>query len=121
MRRAVSWRRAGKSCLLRRTMEVSGRRRCDRSSITQQPEAILEKLSEDWIQYGHTTLRLLEKTSRHRVRLFSDLDPELVRSLGFEPVADLAAVVDEWRTEHPGTRVGVMPGAAGVPGFAGRY
>ena len=80
-----------------------------------QPEAILEKLSEDWVQYGHTTLRLLEKTSRHRVRLFSDLDPELARSLGFEPAADLAAVVDEWRTNHPGTRVGVMPGAAVYP------
>jgi len=84
-----------------------------------QPEAILEKLSHDWIQYGHTTLRLLEKTSRHRVRLFSDLDPELVRSLGFEPVADLAAVVDEWRTEHPGTRVGVMPGAPVYPASPG--
>ena len=80
-----------------------------------QPEAILEKLSEDWIQYGHTTLRLLEKTSHHRVRLFSHLDPALVRSLGIEPVAELAAVVDEWRTKHPGTRVGVMPGAPVYP------
>ena len=84
-----------------------------------QPEAILDRLSEDWIQYGHTTLRLLEKTSRHRVRLFSHLDPELARSLGFEPIADLAAVVDEWRTKHPGTRVGVMPGTAVYPASPG--
>ncbi len=84
-----------------------------------EPAAILERLSGDWIQYGHTTLRLLEKTSRHRVRLLSHLDPELARSLGFEPVADLAAVVDEWRTKHPGTRVGVMPGTAVYPASPG--
>jgi hypothetical protein len=80
-----------------------------------RPEAILERLSGNWIQYGHTTLRLVEKTSRHRVRLFSHLDPEVARRLGFEPVADPAAVVEKWRTEHPGARVGVIPGAAVYP------
>ena len=84
-----------------------------------ESDAIVEKLSEDWIQYGHTTLRLLEKTSRHRVRLFSHLDPELVRSLGFEPVTDLAAIVDEWRSERPGVRVGVMPGVPVYPASPG--
>jgi len=80
-----------------------------------RPETILERLSGGWIQYGHTTLRLVEKTSGHRVRLFSHLDPSLAQRLGFEPVADPDAVVDGWRNEHPGARVGVMPGAAVYP------
>ena len=84
-----------------------------------RPEAILERLSGGWIQYGHTTLRLVEKTSRHRVRLFSHLDPEVARRLGFEPVTDPAAVVEEWRTKHPGARVGVIPGAPVYPASPG--
>ena len=80
-----------------------------------RPERILERLSGGWIQYGHTTLRLVEKTSRHRVRLFSRLDPSLAQRLGFQPVADPNAVVDGWRNKHPGARVGVMPGAAVYP------
>jgi len=84
-----------------------------------QPEAILERLSNGWIQYGHTTLRLLEKTSNHRVRLVSHLDPELASRLGFEPTADPETVIDEWRTKHPGARVGVMPDAAVYPASPG--
>jgi hypothetical protein len=72
------------------------------------PEAILRALSREWVQYGHTTLRIVEKTASYRVRLVSDLDPELARRLGFEPESDPAAVIDDWRTRHPGANVGVM-------------
>jgi hypothetical protein len=61
----------------------------------------------------------VEKTTRHRVRLFSHLDPSLAQRLGFEPVADPDEVVDGWRKEHPGARVGVMPGAAVYPASPG--
>jgi nickel-dependent lactate racemase len=80
-----------------------------------RPEAILELLARSWVQYGHTTLRLVEKTSRHRVRLHSLLDRELARKLGFEIVADPEAVIEEWRAGHPGATVGVMSGAAVYP------
>jgi len=84
-----------------------------------RPETILERLSGEWIQYGHTTLRLVEKTSRYRVRLFSRLDPSLAQRLGFEPVTDPDVMVDGWRKEHPGANVGVMPGAAVFPASPG--
>jgi hypothetical protein len=80
-----------------------------------RPEAILDRLAMGWVQYGHTTLRLMEKTSRYRVRLHSRLDPDLARKLGFESVADPEAVIEEWRADHPGKMVGVMAGAAVYP------
>jgi nickel-dependent lactate racemase len=80
-----------------------------------RPDAILERLAQGWVQYGHTTLRLIEKTSRYRVRLHSRLDAEIAQRLGFEPVSHPEAVIDEWRADHPGARVGVMPGAAVYP------
>ena len=84
-----------------------------------RPETIIERLSGEWIQYGHTTLRLVEKTTRHRVRLFSHFDPSLAHRLGFDPVADPNAVVAGWRNRHPGARVGVMPGAPVYPASPG--
>lgn len=80
-----------------------------------RPDAILERLARGWVQYGHTTLRLVEKTSRFRVQLFSDLDPDLARRLGFHPVADLDTSVDRWRTDRPGARVGVMAAGSVYP------
>ena len=35
--------------------------------------------------------------------------------LGFEPVADPEKVLAEWRSRHPGARVGVMAGGAVYP------
>jgi nickel-dependent lactate racemase len=80
-----------------------------------RPPAILDRLAEGWVQYGHTTLRLLEKTSRYRISLCSTLEPGLARRLGFEPVADLNTVADRWRSEQPGARVGVMASRAVYP------
>jgi len=72
------------------------------------PESILARLSTRWVQYGHTTLRIVEKTSRHRVRLYSRIAPDIATRLGFEPVADPEALLGQWRDRHPGARVGVM-------------
>jgi len=72
------------------------------------PDRILERLNRGWIQYGHTTLRLVEKTRRHRVALYSHLEPSLAARLGFEPVAAVDEVIESWRRECPGATVGVM-------------
>lgn len=80
-----------------------------------RPEAILGRLAEGWVQYGHTTLRLVEKTERFRVRLCSGLEEGLARRLGFDPAPDPEAVAEEWRSLRPGARVGVMASRAVYP------
>jgi nickel-dependent lactate racemase len=79
------------------------------------PAEILAKLATRWVQYGHTTLRIVDKTSRHRVRLHSHLDPKIAERLGFEATADPEAVLKGWRERHEGARVGVMPAGAVIP------
>jgi nickel-dependent lactate racemase len=79
------------------------------------PESILSRLRGGWVQYGHTTLRLVEKTSAYRVHLYSSLDRELACRLGFRPVEDPAEVVERWRERHPGETVTVLPGAPVYP------
>ena len=73
-----------------------------------RPQAILARLAEGWVQYGHTTLRIIEKTRRFRVRLHSRLDPTLGSALGFDPAPDPEAVLDSWRRQWPGASLGVM-------------
>jgi nickel-dependent lactate racemase len=80
-----------------------------------RPEVILRKLGESWVQYGHTTLRLVEKTSAYTVHLHAHLDHALAERLGFDCVADPAAVVGAWREEFPGATVGVMASGAVYP------
>jgi nickel-dependent lactate racemase len=80
-----------------------------------RPESIMARLVTRWVQYGHTTLRLVEKTAGYRVLLHSALDPVTAGRLGFEAIADPTAVVEEWRRLHPGGRVGVMASAAVYP------
>ncbi len=82
-----------------------------------RPAAVIERLRRQWIQYGHTTLRIVEKTARVRVHLVSRLAPELCRRLGFHPAADPDSVLDRWREERPGATVGVV---AGPPVFPAR-
>ncbi len=79
------------------------------------PSTILRSLGKNWIQYGHTTLRIVEKTSRYKVYLHSRLDPDLSRRLGFHPVADPAAIIEKWRKNEVRQTVGVMTGAAVYP------
>jgi nickel-dependent lactate racemase len=76
-----------------------------------RPEAILERLSASWVQYGHTTLRIVEKTAAHRVHLKSALDPDLARRLGFEPIDDLDEIPQRWRDLETDGRVAVMAGS----------
>jgi nickel-dependent lactate racemase len=89
----------------------------DMSDFLDDPrtESILAKLALRWVQYGHTTLRIVEKTSRFRCSLLSGLDAALAERLRFEPVADPTAVVERWREKWPGELVGVMPGATVFP------
>jgi nickel-dependent lactate racemase len=75
-----------------------------------RPEAIVRRLGQRWIQYGHTTLRIVEKTSRYRVHLVSRLGPSVAERLGFRPVEDPAKVVETWREHYPNASVTVLPG-----------
>ncbi len=80
------------------------------------PEAILARLAERYVQYGHTTLRLVEKTARFRVFAVTRLPEELVLRLGMSPVGDPQRLLDGWRETAPGAVVGVMVGAPVYPG-----
>ena len=80
-----------------------------------QPEAILATLDDRWVQYGHTTLRIVEKTRKYRALLYSGYPTEGARKLGFDPVADPESVLDRWRADHPGATVGVMGSSSVYP------
>ena len=80
-----------------------------------EPERILARLAESWVQYGHTTLRLVEKTAAHRVHLLSRLDAVLSRRLGFLPVEDPDDVIERWRSRAAPSTVAVMAGQAVYP------
>ncbi len=80
-----------------------------------RPESILKRLAGRWVQYGHTTFRLVEKTSGHRVSLVTEGNWDGLQGLGFERVATAEEVVDRWREEYPGANVGVMTGPAVYP------
>jgi nickel-dependent lactate racemase len=79
------------------------------------PEEILAKLARRWVQYGHTTLRIVDKTSRHRVRLHSHLDPGIAEGLGFEAATDPESVLEEWRQRSEGAQIGVMAAGSVFP------
>jgi lactate racemase len=80
-----------------------------------RPEAILARLAERYVQYGHTALRLAEKTTLFDVRAVTDLDADLVARLGMVGVDSPQEVLDRWRREDPGSTVAVMPGAVVYP------
>jgi lactate racemase len=80
-----------------------------------RPASIVRRLGERYVQYGHTTLRLVEKTDRFRVLATTQLPDGLVRRLGMTPVADVQDVLDRWRSDAPGGVVGVVPGGPVYP------
>ncbi len=80
-----------------------------------QPDTILSILADRWVQYGHTTLRIVEKTGRCRVHLVSDLASDLAEGLGFMPARSADEVVDSWRDRFEGAIVGVLTGPAVYP------
>jgi nickel-dependent lactate racemase len=71
-------------------------------------EAVLRRLADHYVQYGHTTLRIVEKTANHRIYLRSRLDPGVARRLGFIPVDDLDEIAERWRGRGVRDRVAVM-------------
>jgi nickel-dependent lactate racemase len=73
-----------------------------------RPASILERLESGYVQYGHTTLRIVEKTARLKIHLKSSLDPEVARRLGFLPVDDLDEIAGRWSAEGFEDRVAVM-------------
>jgi nickel-dependent lactate racemase len=86
-----------------------------------RPERITGMLDEQWVQYGHTALRIVDKTSRYRVFLRSRLDSEVARRLGFIPVEDPAEVIGRWRSDRAGETVATMRGAAVYPSMRGAW
>lgn len=80
-----------------------------------EPAEIMARLDETWVQYGHTVLRLVDKTARFRVWLHSELDPAVAERLGFAPVRDAAEVVTRWRQDGRRRTVGVMTGEPVYP------
>ena len=79
------------------------------------PEAIVARLVEKYVQYGQTTLRLVEKTVRFRVLAKTELSLPLAERLGLHPVPDVQAVLDRWREESPHEAVGLIAGAPVYP------
>jgi nickel-dependent lactate racemase len=80
-----------------------------------RPSAIMQRLAERWVQYGHTTLRLVSLTARYRVHLVSRLDDALARRLGFHPVSDPASIVHGWRRTRGADTVAVIAGQPVFP------
>jgi len=80
-----------------------------------RPEAIIARLAERYVQYGQTTLRLVEKTGRFRVSCLSRLDGALGLRLGLRPVTGVSEVLERWRADAAGDTVAVLPGPAVFP------
>lgn len=77
--------------------------------------AIVARLTERYVQYGHTTLRLVEKTGAFRVAAKTELPAELVERLGMSVVQDVAEVLNRWRDEAAEETIGLMDGPAVYP------
>lgn len=73
-----------------------------------RPESIIRRLESGYVQYGHTTLRIVEKTSRYRVYLKSALDDDSARRLGFIPIDNLDELAESWRSRGVRDRIAVM-------------
>ncbi len=81
--------------------------------------AIVARLAESYVQYGHTTLRLVEKTGAFTVWAKSELPRGLAERLGLRPVTEVAEVLDRWRRQDPHGVVALIAGAPVYPA-AGR-
>jgi hypothetical protein len=80
-----------------------------------RPEAIITRLAGRYVQYGHTTLRLVEKTERFRVSCVTRLDATVAARLGLRPLAGVQETLERWRADAHGDTVAVMPGPAVYP------
>jgi nickel-dependent lactate racemase len=77
--------------------------------------AIVARLADSYVQYGHTTLRLIEKTGAFRVVAKTELPKELAERLGLRVVTDVQAVLRRWREEAPHEPVGLIAGSVVYP------
>jgi len=77
--------------------------------------AIVARLVDKYVQYGHTTLRLVEKTGTFRVVAKTELPAALVERLGMSVVENIAEVLNRWREETPAETIGLMDGPAVYP------
>lgn len=84
-----------------------------------RPQAILARLAKDYVQYGHTTLRLVEKTARWKIHFLTRLPDHLITRLGMHPLRDPHCLLDRWRETAGGSTVGIMAGVTVYPSRQG--
>jgi nickel-dependent lactate racemase len=77
--------------------------------------SILARLAEEYVQYGHTTLRLVEKTSAFRVSTKTEFPVAIAERLGLRPIPDIAKVLERWREDDPRGVVGLIAGSPVYP------
>jgi nickel-dependent lactate racemase len=77
--------------------------------------AIVARLAGGYVQYGHTALRLIEKTGAFRVLAKTGLPADLSERLGLHVVADVQEVLGQWREQAPQEAVGLMVGPIVYP------
>jgi nickel-dependent lactate racemase len=77
--------------------------------------AIVARHADGYVQYGHTTLRLVEKTGTFRVLAKTELPRDLAVRLGLRAIEDVEAVFQRWREEDPREPVGIMAGPIVYP------
>jgi hypothetical protein len=77
--------------------------------------AIVARLAGGYVQYGHTALRLIEKTGAFRVLAKTELPGDLSARLGLRGVTDVHEVLDWWREQAPQEPIGLMIGPVVYP------
>jgi len=73
-----------------------------------KPEVLAAKLREQYVQYGHTTWRIVDKTRRFRIWLKSQLPSGLASKLGFFPVEQPEKLIESWRQSSPRETIGLL-------------
>jgi nickel-dependent lactate racemase len=82
--------------------------------------AIVARLAGGYVQYGHTALRLIEKTGAFRVLAKTELPGDLSARLGLRVVTDVHEVLESWREQSTEEPVGLMVGPIVYPRRATR-
>jgi nickel-dependent lactate racemase len=77
--------------------------------------AIVARLAGGYVQYGHTALRLIEKTGAFRVLAKTELPRDLSTRLGLRVVTDVHEVLEGWRQRSRQEPVGLMIGPIVYP------
>lgn len=76
----------------------------------ERPEDLITRIREHFELGGHKAAAIAMIMQRANIKLVSEMDPELVRSIFFEPYDDLQAAFDDaLREQGPDAKVIVMP------------